>query len=74
MREPIFNAPIAICTALLIAWIVGFSWALSALRGAMSFENFMAFCVATFAIMVTGGYAWDHFQARKARHDRQSPR
>ena len=74
MREPIFNAPIAICTAILIAFIVAFSWALNALSRAMSFENFMIFCVLLIAAEITGGYVWDCLQARKARHDRQSPR
>jgi hypothetical protein len=57
----------AICTLILVAWIAAASWALNALSRSMEFSDFMILGVATIAIMVSCGFAWDYYEARRSR-------
>jgi hypothetical protein len=54
----------AICLSLLAAFVAGLSWVLGLLSKSMEFSSFMIFCVVTFALMVTAGYAYDYFDTR----------
>lgn len=57
----------AILFLLLTAFIVGLNFALHSLASAIGLSGFVIFCLATFALMVTAGYAFDYWQ----RHSRQ---
>lgn len=51
----------AICTAITVAFISALSWGLHALGPVLGVPGFLIFCVVTFAIMVSCGYAWDRY-------------
>ncbi len=57
----------AILLTLMTAFVAGLSWALRALSHAMEWSSFMIFGVVTITLMVTAGYAWDHFERRNSR-------
>lgn len=59
-----FNAPIAICLTLLVAIMSALAYGLKLLSQAIGLPSYMAFCVATFALLVMAGYAFDHWQQR----------
>jgi hypothetical protein len=60
-----FNARNAICLSLLVAFIAGANWALTALSQSMEFSSFMIFGVVTVALMASGGFAWDWYEQRR---------
>jgi hypothetical protein len=60
-----FNARNAICLTLLIAFIAGANWALGRLSQSMQFSHFMIFGAVTIALMIAGGFAWDHFERHR---------
>jgi len=61
---PIFNIGIIICSVLMIAFVTGLSWVLRELSQAMEFSSFMLFGVVTIALIISAGYAWDHYERR----------
>lgn len=61
----------AICLSILIAYVVGASWALNRLADYLGVLPFMAFCIVAFAIMVGLGFAYDHYRKPPSRSSRQ---
>lgn len=58
-HQPIFNAGPAICIALMTAFVVGLSWALSALHETIGFWPYMLFGAIVVPFMVACGFVWD---------------
>jgi len=57
----------AILFTAMTAFVVGFSWLLHWLAVVMGLSGFMVFCVLTFVVMASCGFAWDRHEARSAR-------
>lgn len=60
----------AILIAILVAFIAALCWGLGLLASSMEFSSFMIFCAVTFAVMVSCGYAWDWYAARRTNPPR----
>jgi hypothetical protein len=69
-RQPIFNAKPAILFTAMTAFVVGLNWALWRLADSLGFWPFMAFGAVALPLMISCGFAWDHFE--KHRNSRES--